>query len=244
MKTEHKPGIDHNGISEDYRVKLPATYKRQWDDGFGARGWKLDASMDDPMVIASTAETGDRIPTSVFVHDILDHYLAGLAMSGHRNEAIALSLLADRTGVSPLPDFTQMTEEDILRGNVNGEAMASFLPAELVEQVPEKYRRDNKLLMGFLLGALGEERLKPQLVDNFTRLGRQALAQARQQWETSGLDFDHRDRLGLCIQRLLESMDAQFRRHDSGELHGYFLLGDRGCALQADDGRILEQHSL
>jgi hypothetical protein len=48
-------------------------YGRTWRDGFGARGWKVAGAVNDPEVIASTAETGERIPTSVFVHDILDH---------------------------------------------------------------------------------------------------------------------------------------------------------------------------
>jgi hypothetical protein len=29
-------------------------------DGFGARGWKLNSTLDDPEIIASTRETGKR----------------------------------------------------------------------------------------------------------------------------------------------------------------------------------------
>ena len=61
-------------------VQLHCCYRSVWQDGFGARGWKLASAIDDPAVIAATAETGERIPTSVFVHDILDHTLCGLAM--------------------------------------------------------------------------------------------------------------------------------------------------------------------
>ena len=71
-------------------VRVPCLYRRTWQDGFGARGWKLAGTANDPEVIASTAATGERIPTSVFVHDILDHFLCGLGPSGHRNEAVAL----------------------------------------------------------------------------------------------------------------------------------------------------------
>lgn len=67
------------------RTAVPVTYAREWLDGFGARGWKLDVSMSDPSVTAATAETGNRIPTSVLVHDILDHHFSGLAVGGHRN---------------------------------------------------------------------------------------------------------------------------------------------------------------
>lgn len=222
-------------MKTEYPVKLAATYKSEWDDGFGARGWKLDVAMNDPMVIASTAETGDRIPTSVLVHDMLDHHLCGLAMSGHRNEAIALTLLGIRTGTSPLPDFSQMTEEDILRGNVNGEAMKTFLPRQLVSRVPEKYRNDGKLLIGFLLGALGEDRLKPLLVDNFRHIGEQGLPRAKQAWQGRNLDFDRRPRIGLCIQHLLENFDRDHGELEGISLHGQFLLSSHACALQIEN---------
>ncbi len=60
---------------------IPVTYKREWQDGFGARGWKLDCALDDPNVIAATAETGCQINTSVLVHDILDHYISGFPLT-------------------------------------------------------------------------------------------------------------------------------------------------------------------
>lgn len=79
-------------------VEVSVTYRREWQDGYGARGWKLDVSLDDPEVIASTAEAGLRLPTSVLIQDILDHHLSGLALGGHRNEAVALHQLGLRTG--------------------------------------------------------------------------------------------------------------------------------------------------
>ena len=38
----------------DGSVQVPVTYKKVWDDGFGARGWKVDATIGDPEIIAST----------------------------------------------------------------------------------------------------------------------------------------------------------------------------------------------
>ena len=61
----------------DGGVLVPVTYKKVWDDGCGARGWKVNATIGDPEIIASTRETGRIINTSVFVHDILDHFLSG-----------------------------------------------------------------------------------------------------------------------------------------------------------------------
>ena len=219
---------------DDYPVKLPATYKNEWDDGFGARGWKLDATVDDPMVIASTAASGDRIPTSVFVHDILDHHLCGLPLSGHRNEAIALTLLGQRTGVSPLPDFAQMTEEDILHGKVNGESMQTFLPEDLLQQGPPKYHNDSKLLIGYLLGKLGEAQLTQRLVDNFSAIGLQGLPRATNAWRKTGLAFNRRRDMGLCIQQILQAADKALLAADVSRVHGVFMLSADRCALQSD----------
>jgi hypothetical protein len=113
-----------------------------------------------------------------------------------------------------------------------------------VEQVPEKYRRDDKLLIGYLLGCLGEDRLGQLLVENFSRVGEQGLVQAKTRWKRSGLNFNHRRRLGLCIQALVKGMDTIFLRDDTRELHGRFLLSDEGCALQDDAGHIIQRQSL
>jgi hypothetical protein len=91
----------------DGDVQVPVTYKKIWDDGFGARGWKLDATIGDPEIIASTRETGQRINTSVFIHDILDHFLSDFGVSGQRREAMALIQLSKRTGSDPVSDYEQ-----------------------------------------------------------------------------------------------------------------------------------------
>jgi len=94
--------------TDDDGVQVPVTYKKVWDDGFGARGWKVNATIGDPEIIASTRETGQRINTSVFIHDILDHFLSGFGVSGHRSEAMALIQLSKRTGSDPRPDYEQL----------------------------------------------------------------------------------------------------------------------------------------
>ena len=65
----------------DGSVLLPVTYKKVWEDGFGARGWKVITTIGNPEIIASTREAGQRINTSVFIYDILDHVLSGFGVS-------------------------------------------------------------------------------------------------------------------------------------------------------------------
>jgi hypothetical protein len=70
-------------------VCVPVSYQKTWNDGFGARGWKLDVANTDPAIIASTRETGDRIPTSVLIHDLLDHLLSGFEISASRTRVLS-----------------------------------------------------------------------------------------------------------------------------------------------------------
>ena len=167
-------------------LRIPVSYRLAWQDGFGARGWKLDCSIDDPAVIAATAETGARIPTSVFVHDLLDHHLCGLAMSGHRNEAIALVQLASRTGADPRPDFTQMVDEDLMAGRVNGEPLHRFLPPDLLALLPAGIG-EGRPVIAPLVEKLGHEPLRQRLIDHFFTLGRDGAARARQAYRASVL---------------------------------------------------------
>lgn len=53
------------------------SYRDEWVDGFGARGWKLDSALGYPDMIAATSYPGLKSPTSVPVHDVLDHWLPG-----------------------------------------------------------------------------------------------------------------------------------------------------------------------
>jgi hypothetical protein len=214
-----------------WNVTLPATYCSEWNDGFGARGWKLDVSIGDPAVIASTEATGQRIPTSVFVHDILDHHLCGLPMSGHRNEAIALKLLAERTGSSPVPDYVQMIEEDILLGAVNGEDMISFLPEPLLDKVPEEASKGGRSIIQYLSNLLGKETLKNRLIEHFQTLGEAGYQKARKSWDATGLDFLRREQFGLCIQKLLKDSSPLLTESAPEVLHAEIRLSNKECSL-------------
>jgi hypothetical protein len=216
-------------------VTLPATYCSEWKDGYGVRGWKLDVSIGDPAVIVSTEETGRQIPTSVFVHDIVDHHLCGLPMSGHRNEAIALNLLAERTGSSPLPDYTQMVEEDILLGSVNGEDMTTFLPESLASDIPEELKGNGRLMIQFLSNKLGSDALKNALIEHFQTLGEAGYQKARSTWLTTGLDFQKRKQIGFCIQKLLEESSPFLKESVPEVIHADIRLSNDSCSLLLKD---------
>lgn len=190
------------------KLHLPVTYQKVWNDGFGARGWKLNATIGDPQIIASTRETGGLVDTSVFVHDMLDHFLSGFDVSGHRSEAMALIQLSKRTGSDPRPDYEQMVKEDILNGRVNGEPLTTFLPASLTSLLPVKKDMTNREMMSCLEHSLGETRLGSILVTHFFVLGMAGNEHAVNSWISLGLDPDQRTELGHALQDLLEAIDA------------------------------------
>ena len=224
----------------DGSVQVPVTYKKVWDDGFGARGWKVDATIGDPEIIASTRETGQRINTSVFIHDILDHFLSGFGVSGHRSEAMALIQLSKRTGSDPGSDYEQLVREDILNGRVNGEALMDFLPADLYDLVPESSTMTDREAIAFLREQTGEDRLIKSLVDNFFRLGKKGEKHAGDSWKALGLDTNKRTEIGLALQMLLGVVDQTVEELGVDELHGMISIDNRYVTFNLSEGSIID----
>ncbi|MCW9046581.1 MAG: hypothetical protein OQK46_00770 [Gammaproteobacteria bacterium] len=224
----------------DGSVQVPVTYRKQWDDGFGARGWKIDATIGDPAIIASTRETGQRINTSVFIHDILDHFLSGFGVSGHRSEAMALIQLSKRTGSDPGSDYEQLVREDILNGMVNGEALMDFLPADLHAVLADNTNMTDKETMVYLREVIGEERLVKSLVDNFFELGKKGEKHANDTWKILGLDTDKRTEIGLALQTLLGVVDQTVEELDVDELHGIISIENRYVTFNISEGSIID----
>ncbi|NNJ95829.1 MAG: hypothetical protein HKP12_01560 [Gammaproteobacteria bacterium] len=221
-------------------VQVPVTYKQAWDDGFGARGWKVNATIGDPEIIASTRETGQRINTSVFIHDILDHLLSGFGVSGHRSEAMALIQLSKRTGSDPGSDYEQLVREDILNGRVNGEKLIDFLPADLYALIPKSSTMTDQDTIAFLRDQIGEQRLIKSLVDNFFNLGRKGENHADASWKTLGLDRNKRTDIGLALQSLLDVVDQTVEKLDVEELHGTIIINNRHVTFTMPESSIID----
>jgi hypothetical protein len=212
-------------------VRIPCIYREVWADGYGARGWKLSSGVADPEVIASTAATGDQIPTSVFVHDILDHALCGLGASGHRNEAIALIQLASRTGADPTADFAQMVDEDLLRGSVLGEEFTGFLPGDLTMQLPSAIQ-NGKDVIAWLAARLGRDALRERLIAHLFELGVAGAAGARERFRSHGLEYGRRGPLGLALQGLLEQADELVQSNNCARAIGRVCIADGYCRFE------------
>lgn len=225
---------------DDDSVQVPVTYKKVWDDGFGASGWKVDATINDPEIIASTRGTGQRISTSVFIHDILDHFLSGFGVSGHRSEAMALIQLSKRTGSDPVSDYEQLIREDILNGRVNGETLKDFLPADLQALVPADSAMTDLETIVFLREQTGEDRLMKSLVDHFFKLGRDGEDHADDSWTILGLDTNKRAGIGLALQSLLEVIDQAVEQLEIEELHGVININNRYVTFTMPESSVID----
>ena len=215
---------------EDF-VRVRATYKKTWDDGFGARGWKLNPTIGDPQIIASTRETGRRINTSVFIHDILDHFLSGFGASGHRSEAMALIQLSKRTNSDPRSDYEQMVKEDIINGRVNGEKLISFLPEDLRTLLPIDREISNKEVIVYLRNVLGEAHLIESLIEHFFTLGKAGEEHARESWSKLGLDSKKQTQIGLALQDILNRVDLLAEEWEAEILEASISISNLSCAL-------------
>lgn len=216
-------------------IRLPLTYKKSWDDGFGARGWKLNATIGDPQIIASTRVTGARINTSVLVHDILDHFLSGYTVSGHRSEAMALTQLAMRTGSDPGPDYEQMVNEDIMRGLVNRESLASFLPRDLQLLLPYKADMSETEIISLLKNVMGEKQLSIRLVRHFHSLGESGKEHAVNSWYKLGLERDKQRAFGTALQKVLEQADTYVEEMDLDYIEANGIVSNSECLFALKD---------
>jgi len=222
-------------------VQVPVTYKKVWDDGFGARGWKINATIGDPEIIASSRETGQRINTSVFIHDILDHFLSGFGVSGHRSEAMALIQLSKRTGSNPRSDYEQLVREDILHGRVNGESLMEFLPTDLRSMIPKNPSITDKVIMTHLNKMLGGEKyLIKHLIDNFFKLGVAGESHADKSWKILGLNTHKRTEIGCALQELLQIADQTVEDLGIEKLCGFIRINNNHVSFSMQEDHIID----
>ncbi len=222
------------------RVLIPVTYKQVWNDGFGARGWKVDATIGDPQIIASNRETGQRINTSVFIHDILDHFLSGFGVSGHRSEAMALIQLAKRTGADPGLDYKQIIQEDLFNGRVNGESFKSFLPKALSTLLPAGNSMPDKEIVAYLKKKSGEEHLLEILIEHFFTIGKAGENHAIKSWKKLGLNPEKQTEIALALQDLLTTIDRSAEEKVIKELKGVIIITNNHVAFEASENNDID----
>ncbi len=228
-------------------VLVTAVYADCWDDGFGVRGWKLDVPGTGPDVIAATPYTGERVPTSVFVHDLVDHHLCGFRLSRYLDEAGALIQLAQRTGSDPVADFQRIIDEDLLPGAFAGPDWKALLPASLAAELDA--RGGEKAAFQILRREYGDGLLRALFTAGFVQQGWSRRDAARTTWTALGLDYEARPRIALALQELFRWMDTQVREREWPNARGQFSIANhcvdftfvtpeqRGNRVEVDPGK-------
>lgn len=223
-------------------VRVSVRYADTWEDGFGARGWKLDLPNLGSDIIAATPYTGDLIPTSVFVHDIVDHLLCGFSLTGYIDEAAALIQLSLRTGSDPLSDYQQMIDEDLLPGLCQHDDWIDLLPESLARQAKDSTRPGAGLEE--LRRRLGDGVLRALLLSGFVREGWQRVDVGRAHWEGLGLRYGERGKTALALQELFEQMDATVLERRWEHAAGQFVIHREEVAFQFLEPAPSDHHSV
>jgi hypothetical protein len=220
-------------------IYVPLTYRAQWEDGFGAHGWKLDIAVDDRRVIACTSYTGHKSPTSVLVHDILDHLVSGFPQSGYRNEAVATTLHGLRNGIEFQSSFEWMVDEIVAADDLDESILPFLSPAAanlLTSGTELGLHQKNQLL-----DRLGKEALRKVLLAGFFRVGLEGIPQAIQQWTNQGLDFSRMRAIGFALQVLLRRADAYVSEQKIQYAQARFFLSNDACDLSVTDSCTLTE---
>ena len=211
---------------------IPVSYRDEWQDGLGARGWKMDRAIGDPVLIATTAYSGEKVPTSVLIHDMLDHFVSGFGLSGHRNEAKATMQLGLRTGAEIASSYAQLAEDIIVTG-INGETLVQFLPPALCALLPTAAATDRERIAA-LKQRIGSTKLKDALIEQLWTCGNLGRAEAMTSWQAHGLDYARRSAIGLCLQQLLICAENHVDALSLAAIEGRFIIDNRACAIILD----------
>lgn len=240
MRHDDKHSNEH--IPSQPVVCIPVIYRAEWDDGFGAQGWKLEAAVDDRQVIACMSYTGHKSPTSVLVHDILDHLVSGLSLSGYHNEAVATTLHGLRNGIEFQSSFEWMVDEIVAATQLNeslspflSSAVVSLLTADAEPGLPQK---------NHLLDRLGKDALRKVLLAGFFRVGLAGVPRAIQQWADQGIDFSKTRAIGFALQALLQRADSYVSERKSRCANARFIISNDTCHMHIDIASASDPHTL
>lgn len=210
-------------------IEVPVVYRREWQDGFGAHGWKPDIAIRDREVIACTSYTGHKSQTSVLIHDLLDHLVSGFWLSGYYNEARATAMHGLRNGIEVRSSHEQMIEE-IWQSRILGESFQNFLPSGLIDEVPANCVSDAQKL-DFLQERLGPDQLRAMLLQGFLAAGISGIPVACERWREQGLVFEKMNAIGRCLQRLQERGETLIAETNVDSATGLFQIGNETCRL-------------
>lgn len=221
-------------------IVLGATYRPVETDEPDGSAWRLDA------VAAAEPARGERSCAVVWegryglVHDLLDHWIPGFPPNSHRGKAKALVQHADRTGADPLPALEAMVDRDLLSACCQGEPLASFLPRDLAESLPQTGLADAECLR-LLRQRVGDGLVRTRLITRLGELGWDGMTPARATWIGRGLDFGRRRNVATALERLLTGMEEAVRSEGWSRAHGELAVASDMVRFRFDSPAVWER---
>lgn len=222
-------------------TQFDVTYHSEWQDGYGAQGWKLNVTMDDPDVIACTPYPGNKTPTSVLVHDILDHLVSGFGLSGFANEARATAMHGIRNGIEVRSSYEWMADE-ILSTKLLKVDITDFLPASIMDSIPTPSTPDKT--MALLLENNDRADIRNRLVEGFFRVGLSGIPIAISNWQNQRLDFNRMYSIGVCLQALFIEAQDIIANWAVETAKGQILVGNEVCEFAVGTNDLSKQERI
>ena len=157
-----------------------------------------------PTFPSSTA-IGPASPTSVPIHDVLDHWVCGFGWRTYSDEAKATVMHGLRNGIDVRKSFELLAEDLIADQN----------PLEPIELF--------NLYRGLLLGGalnpsreafnrvicqMGHEKAIASTSMSLHRIGLEGIHEAQRQWQKLGLNLSLMGHIGLALQELLKEAES------------------------------------
>lgn len=216
-------------LFEDNTIKL--TYQNEWQDGFGARGWKIDIAIPDPEVIACTAFTDGKSPTAVIVHDVLDHFISGFGSSGYVNEARAIVMHGLRNGIEVRSSIEWLVNDILSNSSSEANAVLESLLIQSSEILTSPSRPCNETLES-LRERYGPDGLRNILAGKLIEAGLSGVPLAIGNWASHTLIFSRMAAIGFCLQRLFEQADEMISKRDIQVVRALLKIGNDVCVLK------------
>lgn len=213
-------------------VTVPLVYRTDWDDGFYARGWKIEGEMRRGAVIASTSTISGASPTSVPVHDILDHWVSGFSCHEWIGEAKAIVMHGLRNGIDVRRSLQAMAQEMAqggysLRGGEEPLSAGGSVDADCPARASLRGERKRR-------SAAVEESFTTRvnvLTMALHRRGLEGVGEAVQRWRWHGLEFGRMELIGRALQELLNAAECRLAKSKAHEAKGVVTITNQECCM-------------
>lgn len=184
------------------------TYKDSWPDSYGVSGWRLCDSEGRFPAFPSSAAVGTASPTSVPIHDVLDHWTCGFGWHTYSDEAKATVMHGLRNGIDVRRSF-ELLAEDLIVDQQPSEPIDFFVSHRRLVRDPGRENPScNRETVIRTISQMGRRNAIAAASMGLRRVGLEGIGEAQCRWRKLGLDFSLMGHIGHVLQELLEEAES------------------------------------